>query len=92
MDSLPVVMTSAVKGSNVFYTIFLSRNVFLLPSNSEQEQSDSDSVFSFFIPGLWELNNILLLLGVAERLKIVKSHQEKKNPPTSQRKTEKLYA
>lgn len=33
-----------------------------------KELSDYDSVFSFsFIPGLWELNNILLLLGAAER-------------------------
>lgn len=63
------------------------------PQVVNKEQSNSDNVFSFsFIPGLWELNNILLLLGVAGRLKVVKSHAEKKkNPPTSQRKTEKLH-
>lgn len=53
-----------------------------------KEQSDSDNDFSFsFIPGLWKLNNTLLLLGVAERLKIVKTHMgEKKVPPLAKEK------
>lgn len=57
------------------------------PQVVNKEQSNSDNVFSFsFIPGLWELNNILLLLGVAGRLKVVKSHPEKKYPPTPKEK------